>query len=277
MNDLLRRQQAPIAPAAWLAIDAQARELLAANLSARKIIDVSGPHGWHHAAVDLGRLDPGRETAADGVMYGIRKVLPLVEVRVTFSLDLWQLDDVVRGARDPDLEALIAATSQLVAFEERAVYHGFDPAGIVGMAEASHHEPSVLTRDTTSWPAAIAHAAVALRLGGKPPPYTLVTGPAVYEAIERDTNSYPLRRQIESLIGGEILLAPYARGAFLLPVDCEGDFELVLGQDASVGYEQRDGREVHLFLTESFTFRVLEPRSVVAFTLSEAVDVQVTS
>lgn len=265
MNDLLRRQQAPIAPAAWQAIEAQARELLAANLSARKLIDVSGPHGWHHAAVDLGRLDPGLETAADGVMYGIRKVLPLVEVRVTFSLDLWQLDDVVRGARDPDLEALIGATSQLVAFEERAIYHGFEPAGIVGMAQASHHEPCALSRESATWPAAIAHAAVALRLGGKPPPYVLVTGPAVYEAIERDANSYPLRKQIESLIGGEILLAPYARGAFLLPADCAGDFELVLGQDVSVGFERREGRDVQLFLTESFTFRVIEPRSVVAF------------
>ena len=140
MNDLLRRQQAPIAPAAWLAIEAQARELLAANLSARKLIDVSGPHGWHHAAVDLGRLDPGAETAADGVMYGIRKVLPLVEIRVAFSLDLWQLDDVVRGARDPDLEPLIAAAGQLVAFEERAVYHGFDPAG------DRRHGPGVSSR-----------------------------------------------------------------------------------------------------------------------------------
>jgi uncharacterized linocin/CFP29 family protein len=90
MSDLLRRHQAPLAPASWDAVDDQAREVLTANLSARKLMDVSGPHGIEHAAVNLGRLDPGRVDAGGGVFYGIRKLLPLCEVRVPFTLDLWE-------------------------------------------------------------------------------------------------------------------------------------------------------------------------------------------
>ena len=49
----------------------------------------------------------------------------------------------------------------------------------------------------------------------------------------------------------------------------KGDFELTLGQDVSVGFEQQEGQKVRLFMTESFTFRVIEPQAVVAFRASE--------
>lgn len=268
MNDLLRRHHAPIARASWEAIDEVAREVLTSNLSARKLVDISGPHGWKHAAINLGRLDPARQDAGDGVSYGIRKVLPLVEVRVPFSLDLWELDDVVRGARDPDLEPLSDAAIKLAAFEERAIYHGFAPAGIVGLAEASTHPKPALAAAPGTWPETIAHAMVALKSAGESPPYTLVAGGAVFQALDRDAGQYPVRRQIEQLIGGEIVLAPQIEGAFLLPSDSEGDFELVLGQDISVGFELHEGQHVRLYVTESFSFRVLEPQAVVAFDLS---------
>jgi uncharacterized linocin/CFP29 family protein len=38
-----------------------------------------------------------------------------------------------------------------------------------------------------------------------------------------------------------------------------GDFELTVGQDWSIGYKGHDKENVDLYLTESFTFRVLEP------------------
>jgi uncharacterized linocin/CFP29 family protein len=265
MIDLLRRDLAPFAPASWEAIDEQAREVLRGNLSARKIVDVAGPFGWQHASVNVGRLDPGRVDAGNGVLYGIRKVLPLVEVRVPFVLDLWELDDVVRGARDPNLDPLIEAAGKLAAFEERAIYYGFQPGGIVGMAKASQHELVQLRSEPKGWPQAIAHAIVALKTAGESPPYTLVAGRTVFQAMERDAGQYPLRKQIEQLIDGAIVLAPNIEGAFLLPANSEGDFELTLGQDISVGFEQQDGQRVKLYLTESFTFRVLEPQAVVAF------------
>jgi uncharacterized linocin/CFP29 family protein len=267
VNDLLRRHHAPIAAASWKAIDEQAREVLTANLSARKVVDVSGPHGWEHAAVNLGRLDPARQDAGGGVLYGIRKVLPLVEVRVPFVLDLWELDDVVRGARDPNLDALSEAALKLAAFEERAIYEGFAPAGIVGLAQASTHPKPSLSGAHNTWPESIAHAMVTLKSAGESPPYTFVAGGAVFQALDRDAGAYPVRRQIEQLVGGSIVLAPQIEGAFLVPARSEGDFELVLGQDISVGFEQQDGQQVRLYVTESFTFRVLEPQAVVAFEL----------
>jgi uncharacterized linocin/CFP29 family protein len=40
-----------------------------------------------------------------------------------------------------------------------------------------------------------------------------------------------------------------------------------VGQDASIGYDQHDNKMVRLYLTESFTFRVIGPEAIVPFEL----------
>ena len=50
------------------------------------------------------------------------------------------------------------------------------------------------------------------------------------------------------------------QGGVLLSVR-GGDYELTVGQDLSIGYADHDRHTVELYLTESFTFRVLEPRA----------------
>ena len=54
--NFLRRELAPIGDLGWSAIDAMAKDVLAANLSARRFVDVDGPHGIGHAAVVLGQI-----------------------------------------------------------------------------------------------------------------------------------------------------------------------------------------------------------------------------
>jgi uncharacterized linocin/CFP29 family protein len=265
--DLLRRKKAPLADEAWKLIDEQAKEVLAANLSARKIVDVSGPRGWEFAAVNLGRLEPGTAEVGAGVTYGIRKVLPLVEVRVPFTLDLRELDDAGRGALDPDLQPLVEAARRIAGFEERAIYYGFAPGGIVGMATASGHAPVALGREPRAFAESVARAIVALRKSGEEAGYALVVGPSVFEMLESEGGGYPPRKQIGALIGGPILLSPFVDTAFLVPAASKDDFELSIGQDLAVGYDVQDGTKIRLYLTESFTFRVIEPLAVVHFTM----------
>jgi uncharacterized linocin/CFP29 family protein len=194
-------------------------------------------------------------------------VLPLVEVRVPFALALSELDDIGRGAADPDLAPLVEAARKIAAFEERAIYYGFKPAGIVGMAGASAHAAMAFGKDPRSYAESVARAIVALRKAGEVAGYALVVGPALFEQLEGEGGGYPPRKQIAALLGGPILLSPFVDGAFLLPAASKDDFELSIGQDLSVGYELHDGQSVRLYLTESFTFRVLEPLAVLPFTV----------
>jgi uncharacterized linocin/CFP29 family protein len=69
---------------------------------------------------------------------------------------------------------------------------------------------------------------------------------------------------IENMTGGKILWRPALEGGLLLSTR-GGDFELTVGQDIALGYAGHDRDEVELYLTESFTFRVLEPHAAVGF------------
>src|SRR6185437_10878059 len=130
---------------AWEAIDDEARERLTPALAARKLVDFSGPHGWEHSSVNLGRVQ-SLQTApgVDGVSAAQRRVLPVVELRADFSLSRAELRDADRGAEDIDLGPLDAAARQIAIAENRAVFHGWAAAGITGITEASTQESIAL-------------------------------------------------------------------------------------------------------------------------------------
>ena len=124
MTDLLRRSHAPLTDRAWENVDAEAGQILKSQLSARQFVDVCGPHGWGLAAVDTGRLQLADDNSASEVPWGIRRVLPLVEVRLPFVLQQMELDAISRGCQDPDLESLQQAAKKAAWFEESAIYEG---------------------------------------------------------------------------------------------------------------------------------------------------------
>lgn len=130
--DILKRELAPIAAEAWAEIDAQATRGLKALLSGRKVIPVSGPMGPNFPGVPEGRLDFPKDQA-EGITFGIHRVHHLVEVRVPFAVDVQEMDNVVRGARDIDLRDLEQAAQKIALFEERVIYHGLPEANIRGL------------------------------------------------------------------------------------------------------------------------------------------------
>jgi uncharacterized linocin/CFP29 family protein len=263
--DLLKRDLAPILPQAWDLIDREARRVLAFRLAGRKIVDFDGPHGWLLAAVNTGRLKSIDEQPVAGVEVGLRVVVPLVELRTTIRLDLRELEDVGRGAPDPDLRAVVQAAENFASAEDRAIFNGFAAAGIRGIATASPHTPLDVSA-TTDWPLAVASAKERLRASGVDGPYSLVLGPKPYgELTAGGDDGYPLSKRIErQIIDGPLVWAPAIEGALLVSVR-GGDFQLTVGEDISIGYARHDRDTVDLFLIESFTFRLLEPMAAIAF------------
>ena len=79
--DLLKRELAPIVSQAWAEIDRRAQQVLKLNLAARKLVDLDGPHGWTHAAINLGRVVDLPSAPASGVNGALRAVQQLVELR----------------------------------------------------------------------------------------------------------------------------------------------------------------------------------------------------
>jgi len=261
--DLLKRELAPILPEAWRLIDAEARRVLALNLAGRKLVDFRGPHGWAFAAVNTGRLDLREEKPAAQVHVGVRVVKPLVELRVPVTLDIMELDGVARGATDPDLDPVVEAAERIALAEDRAIFHGLKAAGIVGLVEASPHA-SIAVAKPADYPRLVIQAKETLQEAGVDGPYALALGPSAFDQLfAAADDGYPIAKRIApQILDGPIVRAPALEGGVVLSTR-GGDYELTVGQDLSVGYAWRDKHKVELFLTESFTFRVLEPTAAV--------------
>lgn len=261
--DILRKSMAPISDQAWEEINRTAKEVLTSVLSARKIADVEGPLGWDFAAISSGRIEVPKDQKGD-VKYGIHQVLPLVEARIPFELNIWELDNVARGAQDIDLSALEEAARKIAQFEENAIYEGFKASGIKGLKNSSDYDILEFPMDAAQILHAVIEALARFKARSIEGPYALVLSSEKWQLVNSFVNGYPLRKQLESILGGSIIMAPYIDNAFLL-TERGGDYRLVLGQDLSIGYESHTSKFVQLYLTESFTFQVIEPAAIAVF------------
>ena len=269
MSDLLR-SHAPISAAAWKEIDAEARQTLKLMLAARKVVDFSGPLGWDASAISLGRTDRLAEDPEPNVEARLRKVQPLVELRVPFELSREELEAVARGAKDPDLDAVRHAARRAATAEDRAVFHGYAAAQIAGIAEASAGRCLTIGDDYKAYPALVAEAIDTLHSAGVHGPYGIALGPRCYAGLSKTTEGgYPVMEHVRRLLDGPIAWAPAVDGAVVLSLR-GGDFELTVGQDFAIGYLDHSARSVRLYLQESFTFRVLSPEAAVPLAYASA-------
>ena len=229
---------------------------------------MSGPHGWDYAAVGTGRISVPEGQEKHEVRYGIHLVQPLVEARVSFELDLWELDNLVRGAQDVNLEALEEGARKIARFEEKALYEGFDEGCIRGLAKIGEAQTLDLALGKGKDLLLGLSRGVRLLEGSAiEGPYALVGGEKLHDALEGPLGGVPHAQAHGAPGGGQGGLLPLLRRS---PCWCPlrgGDLELVLGQDLSLGFESAKEGKVRLFFAESFTFRVHEPRAVVSFRL----------
>jgi uncharacterized linocin/CFP29 family protein len=261
MNHLLRGH-APLTDSNWKLLDEEARERLAGPLAARRLVDFIGPQGWEHSSTNLGRVEPV-EGGKEGVTGLRRRVLPLVEVRVDFTVSRAEMRDDDRGAVDVDLDSLDNAAHQIAIAENSAVFNGWAGAGIGGVIEGSPFEPEPLGPKAEGYPRSVARAVEALREAGVEGPYGLALGPDEYiKVIETaEHGGYPLFDHLRKILdGGQIVWAPGLSGAVAMSLR-GGDFLFESGQDLSIGYDHHDAEQVHLYLEETFSFIVATPEA----------------
>jgi len=265
MNELMR-EQAPISSAAWEQIDAEAKRTLEVLLAARRLVDFNGPLGWGISALSNGRTEMLATPLQEGVVARIRRVQPLVEIRVPFELSRAELDAITRGGSDADLNPVRNAARAAAVAEDRAVFQGYAAAAIEGMFAASAERGLVIPDKFELYPDVVAEATHRLRSEGVGGPYGIALGPRCYTGLTRSTTrGYPVIDHVRKIVDGPIVWAPAADGAIVLSLR-GGDFELTVGQDFSIGYLDHTSTSVLLYLQESFTFRVLTPEAAVPLT-----------
>jgi uncharacterized linocin/CFP29 family protein len=262
MNNL-HRELAPISDAAWAQIEEETSRTLKRYLAGRRVVDVSGPAGTELSAVGTGHLraiaSPG-----EGLVTRQREVKALVELRVPFELERQMIDDVERGANDSDWQPAKDAARKFAFGEDRAIFEGYDAAGIVGVRQGTSNPKKSLPADVRQYPEAIAEALSQLRLVGVNGPYAVLLGADAYTKLaETSDHGYPVLEHVKRLVEDKIIWAPAIDGAFVVTTR-GGDLDFHIGQDASIGYLSHTDTYVRLYLQETFTFLYLTAESAVA-------------
>ena len=267
MNNL-HRELAPISDAAWAEIEEETARTLKRYLAGRRVVDVPAAGGIRLPGVGTGHLKP-IAAPAEGILARQREVKSLVELRVPFELSRQQIDDVERGAEDSDWQAAKDAAKMLAFAEDRAIFNGYPEAGIRGVRECTSNPIETLPADVRDYPDAIAHALSQLRLMGVNGPYSVLLGAGEYTALaETRDHGYPVLEHVKRIVDGNLIWAPAIEGAFVVTTR-GGDFELMIGQDISIGYLSHSDSAVQLYLQETFVFRVLTTEAAVALSPSE--------
>lgn len=259
---MLYRDLAPVPKEAWDEIDERAKEVLKSYLSARKVVNVNGPKGLDYNVITEGRLTNVEED--NNVCYAPYKVQPLIESRIEFEMNRWELDNVQRGAKDVDYEPLEKAAEEIAKFEDNAIYNGLANGMIQGLRNSMEFKAIPFGKSANKIMESITEGIIKLRKAYAHGSFTLIVGEEAYKRIISEETAYPLDERIEALIQGKIIFSHSVDGAYLLPYDHE-DLELTIGRDFSIGYQSHTNEKVRFFITESFTFRVLDPAIIVKY------------
>ncbi len=261
MNNL-HRELAPISAKAWLQIEEEAKRTLKRHLAGRRVVDVAASRGLEFSAVATGHTN-SIQGPQDSIQACLREVQPVVELRIPFELSRQAIDDVERGSLDSDWEPLKEAARQLAFAEDRAIFDGYDAAGIQGIRQASSApalRPPPRSRTTrrlsrrrsvsSAWPAwrGPTHwcwAATPTR------PFTA--------AVTKDTPCF-----ITSSVSSTVASSGHRLAGGVLLTTRGGDYSLDLGQDISIGYSSHSSAAVELYFQVTFTFRVLTDEAAIA-------------
>jgi len=261
--DLLKQALAPIPEEAWDEINDRAEEVILSQLTARKILHVNGPHGILKRNATTGRMGVINEAADQKVGSALYTDYPLVETRIKFDLDRWEMDNAARGAKDIELDNLEAAAEKLALYEEDAIYNGNDKAGIKGLKAIATHQLS-LSGDANHDLGALAEGVLKLNDAYAEGPYDLAVGNDVFKFLNQMYQGGHLLKAVKKIIGGEVVRSQVLSGAVLVPRNHE-DLEMTIGQDYSVGYDTHDDKTLTLFIMNAFTFRCLDEDIIVAY------------
>ena len=259
--DFLKRELAPITANGWKEIEERATAVLSKELSARKFVRVTGPLGRDVTSVTTGRMDVKTK---DDIKYGVYKIQPLTESRICFPLSRWELDNIERGAKDVDYSSLDDGVRKAAKFEEEAIFKGLEDGQIDGIYKSSSYETLDFGKTADETLKAIFDGILKFDAAFAKKPYVLVVSNEKWYYLNTVVKEYSLPEKLEKILGQKIVVSKSIDGAILLPFDDE-NIELVIGEDYAIGYQNHNESIVELFITESFTFRVLDPALIVLF------------
>lgn len=262
--DILKRRKAPFSDEVWGVLEEEARAVFARHLISRRVVDYIGEKGLDFAGVNTGAVTASKDKLGS-VTVGVRQNLPVLELKVPFTIKESELDLILRGSNAFDNSSIVKAAKALCEAENSLVFDGFKKEGISGVVTSLELD-SIKMKGDDILPG-VADAIKTLKNNQVEGPYALLIQPQYYSKLFSlaGNDGYPVTKKLNELLqGGNVLPTPTLKNGALVVSLRGGDYEILGGVDIAMGYEKEVEGGYELFLFETLTFRVNTPEAAIA-------------
>ncbi len=266
MADFLQRAQAPLTDEEWQTLDKTVAETARRQFVARRVLDLFGPIGAGHQFVPRLALAGVTPASADNLGQGgepiavaARTQLPLTIIHKDFVLHWRDVESARQSGLPLDLGAAAAASALCTAREDELIFHGDKTLGIDGLATVPGHR-SMTRRDWGLGGHAfldIIEAVDHMTSAGLQPPFALVCSPNLFACLLRVTGTSGVLElnQARELCSAGVFSSAHVKSAVLLAVGPH-NFDLVVGQDLTVGYVRSENMDYVFRVVETLALRI---------------------
>lgn len=278
MPDFLQRDQAPLTPDQWTALDQVVVGTARSLLVGRRVLSVIGPFGAGIEALPsdplggrgMGQIDLLGNEEGDAIGLDARRSLPVPLLYQDFWLHWRDLAASDQLGLPLDTSRAAAAAQAVAQAEDTLVLDGAPALGLDGLRTVAGHQSLPLGDWSVEGQgfAAVVTAVRHLTDRGVPGPYALLVSTGLYAQLHRlfGTSGVLEIEQVEKLArrgvyATSILPEP---GAVLLDSGAQ-HLDLAISVDLTTAYVESANLNHHFRVVESLLLRIHRPDAVCTF------------
>ncbi len=277
-NDYLQRDQAPLGPDQWAAIDQTVVRTAQSVLVGRRFISLVGPFGPGIEALPndvlggggAGQIDLLGNAEGDVLTIQNRRFLPLPLLYKDFWVHWRDLESSRQLGVPLDVGKAAAAAAATAQSEDRLVFDGEPSLDLPGLRTVTGRQTLPMS-DWDSMGRAFADVVEGVRVltqNGFTGPYALAVSPRLYADLNRvfDATGVLELEQVEKLARRGVYPAAVLPEPSAILVDSGGqNLDIAVGLDLSTAYVESSNLN-HLFrVVESVVLRIRRPGAICTF------------
>lgn len=261
--DYMDREAAPFGADVWSKIDETVVAAARGQVTARRLLEIEGPHGLGLKSV----AGPDEDLFCDAeAAVCVSPVTPVPTIKQGFMLPMRDVAHYETSGVLFNVRSIAAAAISVARREDNLIFNGLPERGIPGLLNVNE----AAQIDLQPWDepgqafANIMQAVNVLDEFGLHGPYALALAPSLYNTLFRlYPNGGPTEmEQVQMLVTGGIIRTPtISQGGVLVAVGRQF-MSLVLGQDLITAYVGPTCGEFEFCLLESLVLKVALPQAI---------------
>lgn len=268
--DYLARDTAPFDEAFWQGIDQTVVNIVAKNLTLRKVLPLYGPLGADVDMVQVDSIYRAEEVKEDHILTTGRSYLPLTQIYEDYWLYWRDLAAAEKQGAMPDLSAAMQAAANMARKEDAVLFYGIEELGVEGLLNADGAQ-RVQRGDWMTGEEAfkdIASGMTKLETARRTGKYVLIVSPDLYLQLNRlqaNTGMLEIDR-LGALLGTKVRKTTVLKENTAVLLSAESRYmDICVGLDMASAYLEQVDLNHHFRLLETIALRVKMPDAIVIY------------